>query len=38
MSRQPLMWFARPDSFAAYVRTEIDRRAGIVRDSGAGLE
>ncbi len=27
-----------PDSFAAYVRTEIDRWAGIVRNSGAELD
>lgn len=27
-----------PDSFAAYIRTEVDRWAAIVRDSGAELE
>jgi tripartite-type tricarboxylate transporter receptor subunit TctC len=27
-----------PDSFAAYVKTEVDRWAGIVKNSGVGLE
>ena len=27
-----------PDSFAAYVKTEVDRWAVIVRNSGAALE
>jgi tripartite-type tricarboxylate transporter receptor subunit TctC len=27
-----------PDSFAAYIRTEVDRWAGIVKNSGAALE
>jgi tripartite-type tricarboxylate transporter receptor subunit TctC len=27
-----------PDSFAAYVKTEVDRWAAIVRNSGAELE
>jgi tripartite-type tricarboxylate transporter receptor subunit TctC len=27
-----------PDSFAAYIRTEVDRWAAIVRNSGAELE
>jgi hypothetical protein len=27
-----------PDGFAAYIKTEVDRWAGIVKNSGAELE
>jgi tripartite-type tricarboxylate transporter receptor subunit TctC len=37
ISLEPLAG-STPDSFAAYIRTEVDRWAGIVRNSGAELE
>jgi tripartite-type tricarboxylate transporter receptor subunit TctC len=37
MALEPLTW-STPDSFAAYIRSEVDRWADIVKTSGATLE
>jgi tripartite-type tricarboxylate transporter receptor subunit TctC len=37
MALEPLTG-STPDSFAAYVKTEVDRWADIVKNSGAELE